>query len=951
MKFKIFIINLLLLTILLPTLTASDSIEQLNKIIQQKHAKWTPQESWVTKLSKEERLQLCGAFTEPPIDGEERFIELPMTKSLPASFDWRNNNGNWVTPVRSQGSCGSCWDFSAIAQIEAWWNITNNLPGSKINLSEQYILSCANVGGCDGSNVYRVLQFAQSHPIPHEQYLTYKADDEYPCDSLKTGWETDAVTIPGWGFITLEDASVNNIKNALLHHPVSVSYDVYTDFMSYGSGIYEHVSGDYEAGHAVLIVGWNDDDECWIVKNSWGTNWGENGYFRIKWGQCNMGKHIPYIYDEMTGYSSLAFDHDSISIEIQAGSNQIETISVENTGSNSIELYTTDSQSPVMFHPTTYKAQSNYCWWCGSSDLNGYANHWLQYLQTPPIDLQTSTSPKLNFKAKWSIEGTGGTTTPWDGWDGWNVFISTDNGANYDVLTPVYPEYTCQSLWAFGEPEQGWDMGPGIAGWAGYSNHWEDIEFDLSAYSGNNIIIRFAFASDKGFSSEDDQSVNGLFIEDICVSDNNITIFADSAYTDTEMEVFGWGDIANEWLDVQIDNNIIPSGNTIDLNLEFNAPLNSGNYSGSLGFLSNDTNTVFNEIPVYMTVVPADNDISVDNIILSGFVVNPLLKNPIGANIRNNGITEKTNIEVTLTSNTTGHTTSETIELIDPGEVKRVWFNPSWLGELSDVDFSVSTNISDDISINNHNNISCTVYYLIDNFEVFNNFWTMDESWDFTTNNPYQGIYSIMFQYISSDTSCAYYKKGINIKNNDLEFQLEVKNSGERATSKLFIDLSYDYENWILSDSISVSGTEWKNHSIEFSPDYSQEYAYFRLRGSNINSPNIITIDNLFVYPKETTNIYDEIISHTPDKFGISSIYPNPFNPKTNISFQVAKSAFINMKIYNLRGEVIKTLVDKFYNAGYYTVDFTGKDLPSGIYFCQFNANDFFETKKMMLVK
>lgn len=947
MKTKSFIINLLLILLSSNFLFGSESIRQIEKAIQQANAKWTPRENWVSKLSREEQQRLCGTFTDPPIDGEDRFLELQMAKTFPASFDWRDNNGNWVTPVRNQASCGSCWDFSALAQIESWWNIYFDYPDSNIDLSEQYILSCADVGGCDGSNVHRVLEYAISQNIPYEEFMPYEANDQIPCDSLKTGWETDAVSIPGWGYITLEEASVNNIKNALLHHPLSVSYDVYSDFMSYGGGVYEHVSGEYEGGHAVLLVGWNDDEESWIIKNSWGPDWGENGYFRIKWGECNIGKYVPYIYDEMTGNSSLTFDQDSISIELQAGSYQIETLSINNTGANSIELYTYDSQSPIIFHPTTYKAQSNFCWWCGLSDLNGYGDHWLQYLQTPQINLESSTSPKLNFKSKWSIEKPDGGVSPWDGWDGWNVWISTDNGQNFEVITPMYPDYTCQSLWAFGEPEQGWNMGTGIAGWAGYSNHWEDVEFDLSPYIGNTVIIRFALASDLAYSSADDQTLNGVFVGDICVIDNNDIIFADSADVDTEMQVSGWGNIPNEWLDVQIDNNIINPGNTMNLNLEFSAPVNSGKYVGNLSFLSNDTSTVFQNIPVNMNVTPTDNDISVDNIIISGFVVNPLIKNPIGANVRNNGSTEKTNIEVILTSITTGQNASTVIDQIAPGDVQQVWFNPPWLDELNDVEFSVSANITDDISVNNQSNISCTIDYLIDDFEIFNNFWTLDDGWKFTINNPYQGIYSMNFQQDSSETSCAYYNKEINIANNDLKFQLVAKNIENQTTSLLYIDLSYDNENWILSDSIFISGTEWTNHTIDFSTDNSYEYVYFRLRCLETNG---ISIDNLFVFPTEVTDI-DDHASQTPDKFGISSIYPNPFNPKANISFQVAKPAFIKLNIYNLKGELIKTLIDKFYNKGYYTVDFSGNDLSSGIYFCQFITNNFIETKKMMLVK
>jgi C1A family cysteine protease len=70
-------------------------------------------------------------------------------------------------------------------------------------------------------------------------------------------------------------------------------FDVYTDFFSYDSGVYSYVSGEYEGGHAILIVGWNDSDSAFIVKNSWGTGWGESGFFKIA-------------YSELTGNTKFA---------------------------------------------------------------------------------------------------------------------------------------------------------------------------------------------------------------------------------------------------------------------------------------------------------------------------------------------------------------------------------------------------------------------------------------------------------------------------------------------------------------------------------------------------------------------------------------------------------------------------------------------------------------------
>ncbi len=139
-------------------LLASDKIEDIQAAILEQGARWTASENWVTRLSPEERRQLLGSFKTPAGNTAEKFISLPETADLPSMLDWRNNDGNWVTPVRNQANCGSCWDFSAIGQVEAWWKIQTADPDTTIDLSEQHLLSCSE-GGCDGWYVPSALDF------------------------------------------------------------------------------------------------------------------------------------------------------------------------------------------------------------------------------------------------------------------------------------------------------------------------------------------------------------------------------------------------------------------------------------------------------------------------------------------------------------------------------------------------------------------------------------------------------------------------------------------------------------------------------------------------------------------------------------------------------------------------------------------------------------------------
>jgi len=131
---------------------AETELNEINAAIRHNGVAWQAGESWVTELSREEFAQLCGTVLQPTLNASERFISLAQVDELPTRLDWRDNNGNWVTSVKNQGNCGSCWDFSATAQVEAWWQIVNENPTADIDLSEQFVLSCAGAGSCSGGD-------------------------------------------------------------------------------------------------------------------------------------------------------------------------------------------------------------------------------------------------------------------------------------------------------------------------------------------------------------------------------------------------------------------------------------------------------------------------------------------------------------------------------------------------------------------------------------------------------------------------------------------------------------------------------------------------------------------------------------------------------------------------------------------------------------------------------
>ena len=152
-------------------------------------------------------------------------------------------------------------------------------------------------------------------------------------------------------------------------------------------------------------------------------------------------------------------------------------------------------------------------WWMGDTDINGYLDHSYLILDTPEI--LVPPGGHLTFDLNYNVEGTAGAEDPYNGWDGSNVRISTDAGANWTVISGS-PSYNSSSLYSFGF-EHG--EGAGIAGWGGSSNGWVSADFDLSTYSGQNVMIRFAFASDPSYSTVDNTSMFGIIVDNIVLGD------------------------------------------------------------------------------------------------------------------------------------------------------------------------------------------------------------------------------------------------------------------------------------------------------------------------------------------------------------------------------------------------------------------------------------------------
>lgn len=284
----------------------ANKLDEIKAAIDKKGAKWIAGETSVAKLPDHEKKLRLGLIKHAAT-GNEDVLSLQETLAvLPPSLDWRANGGYFVTPVRDQGNCGSCWAFATTGALESYILIKDGRPGINEDRAEEILLSCPispQAGSCAGGYISTASDYIRDTGLPPESDFPYtESSGDDSCGNASTGWRNYTSRIPAWLYVNTTSVSIDAIRNALnTHGPLVTTFDVYYDFYYYTGGIYKYTSGKYQGGHAVLIVGYRDDPLVdgggyFIVKNSWGLDWGEDGYFNIAYSQIGS----PVYFGEWT---------------------------------------------------------------------------------------------------------------------------------------------------------------------------------------------------------------------------------------------------------------------------------------------------------------------------------------------------------------------------------------------------------------------------------------------------------------------------------------------------------------------------------------------------------------------------------------------------------------------------------------------------------------------------
>ena len=209
------------------------------------------------------------------------------------AFDWRGKGA--VTPVKQQGTCGSCWAFTAIATLESNYFLTN---GENFSGAEQHILDCSKGGTCEGGWYGDAWDKLQGYGTATSAVYPYvgvqnscAAGKPTPFHWTTWGWVNDDRPVS-------EPPPVEKLKAQLCRRgPIATTVNATEAFVAYGGGDGEvfNAQEEGEINHAITLVGWDDDKQAWLIKNSWGPKWGEKGFMWINYSTNKIGSYSAWV--------------------------------------------------------------------------------------------------------------------------------------------------------------------------------------------------------------------------------------------------------------------------------------------------------------------------------------------------------------------------------------------------------------------------------------------------------------------------------------------------------------------------------------------------------------------------------------------------------------------------------------------------------------------------------
>ena len=505
----------------------------ISDVLKNQNGRWRAADTEVSKLTDADRKRMLGAIPS----GEAMALSAAPAAAFPAapafalSVDWRNKNGNHITPVANQGGCGACVSFGCSALIESMAHIES---GIWIDLSEADSHFCSSHGAnCNGWWPDQCLDEAKARGISDDACFPYAS--AFPGGNIWGGppacapcgdRNARAVKI-GSRHQLVDPTSVKNHLTSI--GPVVGCFSVYDDFFNYSGGVYHHVSGNLAGGHCVLIVGYSEAEQCWLIKNSWDVTWGVGGFGKIAYADMLFNGSFFPMYGA-TGVALPATGFKSLSGQLTTqpvfGHNKDGRLEVFARGTDN-----------ALWHIWQTAPNNG---WSGWASLGGG-------MVSDPCVVSNADGRMEVF-----VRGTDGAlwhrwqTAPNNGWSGWaslsGVITSNPTASiNADGRLEVFARGADGSLWHIWQngPQQGWSgwvpLGVYFSGHpVAARNADKRIEVFMRAANGALLHI-WQTAPNNGWSGW--ASLGGVLTSELAVTNNK----------DGRLEVFGRGTDSALW--------------------------------------------------------------------------------------------------------------------------------------------------------------------------------------------------------------------------------------------------------------------------------------------------------------------------------------------------------------------------------------------------------------------
>ena len=314
---------------------------------------WIRGETSVSKLDKSTREKIFGNKLVTP-ENTLSYSE----NAIKEKWDWRNvDDQNWLTPVSNQGNCGSCVAFAAVAVVEGQYAIANKLSWLKPQFSQQMLFDCGK-GSCDigwlpewASYQLKSVGVTDLSCAPYLLGASGKNGvcSENYCENQKDRTlKITQVTTPSTRF----GGSDKKVKEALKKGPLLTTLNAREDFLYYKSGVYRTKNSKKVGGHAVALVGFDDEKKAWLIKNSWGEDWGEHGYAWISYSDPSGVANLTWQYELESSGQVVSFDklmnqdfiHGNISLPYKTNSTAAVQLEIKSQYENLL-IHNCDSET------------------------------------------------------------------------------------------------------------------------------------------------------------------------------------------------------------------------------------------------------------------------------------------------------------------------------------------------------------------------------------------------------------------------------------------------------------------------------------------------------------------------------------------------------------------------------------------------------------------------------